>query len=108
MHERKEKMMELADGFVALPGGFGTMEELFEVLTWSQLGIHQKPCALLNSRGFFDPLLSFLENLVSQGFLKPEHRDLIQIAGSPEEILPALEAYQPLQFDKWIDQKPAN
>ena len=99
--------MELADGFVALPGGFGTMEELFEVLTWSQLGIHQKPCALLNSRGFFDPLLVFLKNLVSEGFLTSEHIDLIQVNDSPGQVLEALASFQPVKIDKWVDRKPA-
>ena len=78
MHQRKARMLELADAMVALPGGFGTLEELFEVLAWLQLGLHQKPCGLLNVAGFFDPLLRYLDASVEQGFLNPQHRQLLR------------------------------
>ena len=77
MHQRKALMADLADGFVALPGGFGTADELFEILTWAQLGLHNKPIGLLNTAGFFDPLLSWLDRCVAEGFLRPEHRDFV-------------------------------
>ena len=77
MHERKALMAELSDGFIAMPGGIGTMEELFEVLSWAQLGLHDKPCALLNVAGYYDPLLRFLDLGVAQGFIKPKHRELL-------------------------------
>src|SRR5579884_4022684 len=80
MHQRKARMADLADAFVALPGGFGTADELFEILTWAQLGIHRKPIGLLNIARFFDPLLTWVEQCVSQSFLRPEHRELLQVS----------------------------
>ena len=103
MHQRKALMADLADGFVALPGGFGTADELFEILTWAQLGLHNKPIGLLNTAGFFDPLLSWLDRCVAEGFLRPEHRALLQIANHPDELLDLL-ARSPSAppLDKWI------
>ncbi len=90
MHERKAKMAQKSDAFVALPGGFGTLDEFFEVLTWFQLGIHSKPCMLVNTCGYFDGLLQFLDIAVEQGFLKPENRALVHQAPDPGEALPML------------------
>jgi uncharacterized protein (TIGR00730 family) len=81
MHQRKAKMADLADAFAALPGGFGTADEFFEILTWGQLGLHAKPMGLLNVGGFFDPLLAWIDRAVAEGFLRPEHRGLLQVAG---------------------------
>jgi uncharacterized protein (TIGR00730 family) len=87
MHARKAMMAELADGFVALPGGLGTLEELFEVWTWAQLGLHRKPCGLLNAGGFFAPLVTFLDHLVDAGFVSPAHRSILAVAPSGDELL---------------------
>ena len=87
MHERKATMAQRADAFVALPGGFGTLEELFEVIAWSQLGFHQKPIALLNAAGYFDHLLSFLDHVRNEGFLRPVHRDLLLVKAEPDCLL---------------------
>jgi uncharacterized protein (TIGR00730 family) len=102
MHERKALMADLADGFVALPGGIGTLEELFEMWTWAQLGLHQKPCGLIEVTGFFAPLLTFLDRLVVTGFVKPEHRAMLLEASSPEDLLARVLAYQPPEIPKWI------
>ena len=104
MHTRKAMMAELSVGFIALPGGLGTMEELFEVLTWSQLGLHAKPCGLLNVSGYFDPLLAFLDSTVSERFVKSEHRALVITSTSPTELLARLAAYRPPHVEKWIDR----
>lgn len=92
MHARKAAMADRADAFVALPGGFGTMDELFEILTWAQLDLHDKPIALLNIDGFFAPLIAMIEHMQAEGFVKPHHRDLITIAETPEALLHALNA----------------
>jgi len=94
MHERKALMNDLSDGFVALPGGFGTLEELFEVLTWGQLGLHAKPCGFLDDSGYYAPLLGFFDRMVGEGFLKGEHRDRVLFATDPEELLDAFERYE--------------
>lgn len=94
MHERKALMAELADAFVALPGGIGTLEELFEVWTWHQLGLHDKPCALLDLNGFYSQLGSFLDHVVAQGFLKPSQRAALLQSGDPEALLRALVRYE--------------
>jgi uncharacterized protein (TIGR00730 family) len=91
MHERKAAMAELSDGFIALPGGIGTMEEFFEVLSWAQLAIHQKPCGLLNVSGYFQHIVRFLDYAVDQGFLKPKHRALLTVAEEPGELLDRFE-----------------
>ncbi|HEY7219850.1 MAG TPA: TIGR00730 family Rossman fold protein [Candidatus Binatia bacterium] len=91
MHERKALMAELSDGFIALPGGIGTLEELFEVLSWAQLGLHEKPCGLLNVAGYYDPLIAFLDGAVAQDFVKPKHRALLIIEDQPTTLLDRLE-----------------
>ncbi|MCW5941058.1 MAG: TIGR00730 family Rossman fold protein [Fimbriimonadaceae bacterium] len=94
MHERKALMSELSDAFLALPGGIGTFEELFEVLTWAQLGIHAKPIGLVNVSGYYDPLIALLEHAVEQGFFRGTHRDLMLVVPGSEEALPALRAHR--------------
>jgi len=100
MHERKSKMVELADGFVALPGGLGTFEELFEVLTWSQLGFHTKPCSVLNVSGFYDQLLQFLDTACKQEFMQPSHRDLLLSDTDPHALIEKLKSYKPAMEPK--------
>jgi uncharacterized protein (TIGR00730 family) len=95
MHERKALMNELADAFVALPGGFGTLDELFEALTWSQLGFHRKPCGLLDVDGYYDGLLAFADRAVADGFVRADHRALLIVEREPEALLDALEAWRP-------------
>jgi uncharacterized protein (TIGR00730 family) len=102
MHERKASMADLVDGFVALPGGIGTLEELFEMWTWAQLGLHRKPCGLIEVTGFFAPLLTFLDRLVMTGFVRPEHRAMLLESSSPENLLARFLAYQPPEIPKWI------
>jgi hypothetical protein len=104
MHERKALMAELAGGFIALPGGLGTFEELFEVLTWAQLGLHSKPLGLLNVEGYFDPLLALIDHAGDEGFIRPEHRRLLVTSQNPEALLDSLAAYHPNALPKWIDQ----
>lgn len=103
MHERKSLMAELADGFIALPGGLGTLEELFEILTWAQLGLHQKPCALLNVNGYYDALISFLDQAVAEQFVKPKHRGLLLVEHSPSRVIELLLDYQVTMVERWID-----
>ena len=100
MHERKAMMAELADGFIALPGGYGTIDEFFEVLTWSQLGFHTKPCGILNINHYYDRLLEFLDQSVEEKFIYQPHRDLILQAATPVELLDAFSAYQPVRMNK--------
>lgn len=102
MHERKALMAELADAFIALPGGYGTLEEFFEVVTWSQLGVHRKPCGLLNVDGYYDPLLRLLDRAVDEGFLKPLNRELVIAEKDPERLLQAMEVFRVPTVDKWI------
>lgn len=104
MHERKALMADLSDGFIALPGGWGTLEEFFEVLTWAQLGFHQKPCGLLNVRGYFDSLLSFLDQSIDEGFVREENRAIVLVASTPDDLLDQFERYVPQTVDKWIDR----
>jgi len=101
MHERKALMAELSDAFVALPGGLGTYEELCEVLTWAQLGIHRKPCGCLNVLGYFDPLARMLDHAVGEGFLRAEQRQLFISSSDGEELLALLAQHQPPQTEKW-------
>ena len=103
MHERKALMSELSDGFIALPGGNGTLEEFFEVLTWAQLGEHEKPCGLLNVAGFYDPLLAVFDHMTESGFVSDEHRKLVLVEKNPEKLLRAFESHQPPETVKWID-----
>lgn len=105
MHERKALMAELSDAFIALPGGLGTLEELFEILTWALLGLHRKPCGLLNVEGYYDGLAAFLARSVSDGFLRQKHRDLLLVAESTEALLAGLVRYRPLDTPKWIELK---
>jgi len=105
MHERKALMADLSDGFLALPGGLGTMEELFEVWTWGQLGLHTKPYALLNVRGFFDPLLAFLDQLVQQRFLRPEHRAMLLVGTDANSLLTDMAVHRPANEPRWIDRE---
>ena len=103
MHERKAQMAELADAFVAVPGGIGTLEELIEVYTWSQLGLHHKACGVLNVRGYYDHLAAFLDHAVTQGFLRPQHRAVLSVASEPAELLDRLAAYAPPTVTKWTE-----
>jgi len=104
MHERKALMADLADGFIALPGGAGTLEEIFEVWTWGQLGFHRKPCGFLNIEGFYDGLLTFLDHQTSEGFMKPVMRSMVMNAGSPEALLDLFGSYEPPETAKWISR----
>ena len=103
MHERKARMSELADGFIALPGGIGTLEEWFEVWTWSQLGFQPKPCGLLNVAGYYDHLLAFLDHMTAERFLTGIHRGMAVVDDDPERLLDRLAAWQPPRARKWID-----
>lgn len=105
MHTRKARMAELADGFVAMPGGIGTFEELFEVWTWGQLGIHTKPLGFLNIGGFYDPLAAFLDNTVEAGFLKQSHRAMAMTDTEPETLLDRMEQYVPSATFKWVEKE---
>ena len=102
MHERKARMAELSDGFIALPGGWGTLEEIFEVLTWAQLGLHEKPCGLLDVGGYFDDLYRFLEGAVAEGFVRDVHRPMIMLDDSAERLLDCFATYRAPHVRKWI------
>jgi uncharacterized protein (TIGR00730 family) len=105
MHERKALMVELADGFVALPGGSGTLDELFEAFTWAQLGFHRKPIGLLDVCGYWKPLLAFLDHAVEERFLRADHRDALLVEREPRALLDRLARYEPRAVDKWIDRE---
>ena len=105
MHERKARMFDLADGFVALPGGFGTLDEMFEMLTWRQLGIADKPCAFLDVDGFDAPLLAMMDRMVEERFLHPEQRRDLWYGDSIDALVAWMRAYEPAQASKWIDEK---
>lgn len=102
MHERKAKMAELSDGFIALPGGWGTIEEIFEMLTWAQLGFHEKPCGLLNISSYYDPLFAFLEKAIDQQFVKEEYRPMIMMDEQPASLLDRFDQYRAPKVRKWI------
>jgi len=102
MHERKKEMNDLADGFVMLPGGFGTMEEFFEVLTWAQLGLHAKPIAILDVEGYFGELIAFFDTMVARGLLKETHRDMVLIGSKPKELIEMMVNYSAPEIPKWI------
>lgn len=104
MHSRKALMADLSDGFIALPGGYGTFEEFCEVLTWTQLGLHQKPHGLLNIEGYYDPLIQLFDHAVTEDFVKPKHRAIVLQATEPEILLDQFAAYKPAPIDKWSDQ----
>lgn len=101
MHERKMRMFDLSDAFIALPGGLGTLEEIFEVLTWAQLGIHTKPVGLVNVLGYFDTLLGFLDSAVEKKFIRPEHRTALLVDDDPVRLLKLFDAYRGTSIDKW-------
>ncbi len=104
MHERKALMADRSDAFVALPGGFGTCDELFEILTWAQLGIHNRPVAVLNVNGFFTPLLAWLDHIVTEGLLRPKHRGLLLVADAVPDLLDALASWvPPAPTTKWVE-----
>ncbi len=105
MHERKAQMAELSDGFIAMPGGFGTLEELFEVITWAQLGIHKKPFGLFNIAGYFDKLIEFLDYQVEQGFVPPSHRNMIIVSDEAEQLVELLSGFQPITQEKWMSTR---
>ena len=107
MHERKALMSELSDAFIALPGGFGTIEELCETLTWAQLGLHGKPLALLNVEGYFDAFLSFLDHAVEERFVHAAHRRLVFEESDPEMALTRFRSYVPPTVEKWLDAEEA-
>ncbi len=102
MHERKTIMADRSDAFVALPGGIGTLEELFEIWTWGQLGLHDKPCGVLNIAGYFDGMIAFVDHAVEERFLKPIHRERLIVENDADVLLGRLEAYVPSQLPKWI------
>ncbi|WP_299122228.1 TIGR00730 family Rossman fold protein [uncultured Tenacibaculum sp.] len=105
MHERKTKMNELCDGVIALPGGFGTMEELFEMLTWGQLGLHKKPIGILNINGFYNSLITFLDHMVVMGLLKERNRKMVLISKNIDELLTKMKTYQAPTSGKWITKE---
>jgi uncharacterized protein (TIGR00730 family) len=104
MHERKAMMSDLSEGFITLPGGTGTLEEFFEVLTWAQLGEHEKPCGLLNVAGYYDPLLAVFDHMVDRGFLSASNRALVLVDSEPDKLLRRLDLYRPPETPKWIDR----
>jgi uncharacterized protein (TIGR00730 family) len=104
MHERKALMADLSDAFITLPGGFGTLEEFFEVLSWAQLGLHGKPCGILNVAGFYDTLLAVFDQVVTEAFVRPAHRSLVLVESDPQRLLERLGTFQPPQLQKWIER----
>lgn len=104
MHERKMKMHDLSEGFVALPGGFGTLEEFFEILTWAQLGLHQKPIGILNSNGYFDNLIEMMHNMVRKGLLKEENLDLVLISETMDGLYQKMQYFKPMPVPKWMNK----
>lgn len=104
MHERKMKMHDLSDGFIALPGGFGTLEELFEILTWGQLGLHRKPIGILNINGYFDDLIEMMKSMVRKGLLKKDNLDLVLIAETIEELYEKMKLFKPVPVPKWMNK----
>ena len=106
MHQRKALMADLSDAFIALPGGYGTLEEFAEIVTWSQLGIQVKPCGLLNIEGYWDGLLEFFNHACAEGFLRPENRELVLVAATPEEMLEKINSWRPpTHVEKWLDRE---
>jgi uncharacterized protein (TIGR00730 family) len=104
MHERKALMAELSDGFIALPGGLGTLDEVFEILTWGQLGLHQKPCGLLNIRGYYRGLIDFLDHAVSERFITDVHRAMLLVEEEPERLIERFERYKAPAVARWVDR----
>jgi uncharacterized protein (TIGR00730 family) len=104
MHQRKNMMFELADSFIALPGGMGTFEEILEMVTWAQIGYHTKPCGILNICGYYDKLFTFLDNAVKERFIRPEHRDMLMWDVTPENLFEQFSKYKAPKIDKWLDR----
>ncbi|MDX3899757.1 MAG: TIGR00730 family Rossman fold protein [Sphingobium sp.] len=104
MHERKAMMAKFADGFLCLPGGIGTLEEIFEAWCWSQLGYHEKPCGLLNVNGFYTPMASFIDSVVEEGFLQPRHRAMLLVENDPKILLDRMARYLPPKTEHWLDE----
>lgn len=104
MHERKQLMNEHCEGVIALPGGFGTLEELFEMLTWGQLGLHQKPIGILNVEGYYDALIQLLDHMVAQGLLRPSNRRMLLVSDNIEDLLQQMSDYKPALVGKWLDE----
>lgn len=107
MHERKAKMAELSHAFIALPGGMGTLEEFAEILTWAQLGLHTRPCGLLDVAGYYRPLIAFFDQAAAEGFVRPEHRRLVIVGNEPDALLDAFAAWRPPPVERWIDSRSA-
>ncbi len=106
IHSRKKRMLELADGLIALPGGFGTFDELFEALTWAQIGLHRKPIGALNLEGYFDPLLMMIEHACVEGFIYPEHKELLISSSDPEDLIDRMRAYRPPEtLARWVTRE---
>ena len=105
MHERKTKMNDLCDGVIALPGGFGTLEELFEMVTWAQLGLHKKPIAVLNINGFYDALIELVQTMVTKGLLKEANQNMLLVSDTIEDLLDKMKNYEPPTVGKWIDKE---
>ncbi len=105
MHQRKALMADLSDAFIAMPGGYGTLEEFCEAVTWSQLGLHQKPCGLLNVAKYYDPLRALLEHATAEGFIQPAHRSLVLIEEDPDRLIDLLAAYRPAELDTWLGKE---
>jgi len=108
MHQRKAKMDALSDGIIALPGGFGTLEELFEMLTWGQLGLHKKPVGILNTEGFYDPLIALTSQMVTAGFLKQQNQEMLLVDNSIPGLLDKMHAYEPPLVGKWVENQSAD
>jgi len=104
MHERKAMMADLADGFIAMPGGWGTLDELFEILTWAQLGLHRKPAGLLNVHGYYDRLLRYVEHATAEGFIRPQHAAMMLVAETPAALLERMGVYEAPVVQKWIER----
>ncbi|HQU84895.1 MAG TPA: TIGR00730 family Rossman fold protein [Pyrinomonadaceae bacterium] len=105
MHERKALMAELSDGFIALPGGVGTFEEFCEIVTWAQLGIHEKPCALMNVGGFYNAFIAMFDHSMNQGFIRPQHRELVLVDDKIEELYEKMRNFRPPTIEKWLDKE---
>ena len=105
MHERKALMADLADGFIAMPGGWGTFDEFCEILTWAQLGLHRKPCGVLNVEGYYDALLAMFDHSVAEGFLKAEYRPMVLASSEPEDLVAKMQAYHGRVLEKWIGRE---
>ncbi len=104
MHQRKAMMAKLSDGFIAMPGGFGTFEEICEVITWTQLGFQDKPCGILNMNGYYDPMIRLFDKAVSEGFIREMHRELVIVGEEIESLVEAMRQFKPMNLEKWIDK----